>query len=238
MASAGAHAMVALVLLGFAVLGACAAPATSPSAPASVVPAALAAPAWFDAFDGLSLGGFVATDFGGQGTVTVRDGAIRLGIGSPLTGITWSGAVRSGDYELEVVGARELGNDFFCALTFPVGGAHLTLVLGGWGGSVCGLSSLDGLDASRNATRSVRRFERGRAYRAVVTVTRTRVAVALDGEHLCAVDPRAHALSLRPEVLLSRPLGVAAYGTAAAVYSVRWRPLPGAATVAPDPNAR
>ena len=180
---------------------------------------------WVELFDGATLGGFVATQFGGEGEVAVRDGAIELGIGSPLTGVTWNGALPTGDYELEVIAARRTGSDFFCGLTFPVGGAHLTLVLGGWGGSVCGLSSLDGLDAAHNATRTLCRFETGRDYTARIEVRRESVAVSLDGEPFLAADLRGHTLSLRPEVELSRPLGCASFATAATFRSLRWRPL-------------
>jgi len=178
---------------------------------------------WIDLFNGSTLGGFVPTSFGGEGEVAVRDGAIELGIGSPLTGVTWTGALPTGAYELEVTAARVVGGDFFCGLTFPVGGDHLTLVLGGWGGTVCGLSSLDGLDAAHNATRTLRRFETGRLYRIVVTVAADTIAVQVDGEPFLTADLRGHSLSLRPEVELSRPLGFASFATAAAVRSVRWR---------------
>ncbi|MFY9345198.1 MAG: DUF1080 domain-containing protein [Planctomycetota bacterium] len=184
-----------------------------------------AASPWIELFDGAALGAFAVTDFGGQGPVEVRDGKLCLGFGSPLTGVTWTGVPPSGDYELEVVAAREDGADFFCGLTFPVGDDHLTLVLGGWGGTMCGLSSLDGNDAAHNPTRTLRRFVTGRAYTVRVVVTADHVATMLNGEPLCAVDRRSHRLGLRPEVLLSRPLGVAAFATAAAVARVRWRPL-------------
>jgi hypothetical protein len=181
---------------------------------------------WIELFDGATLGGFVATQFGGEGEVTVRDGAIELGIGSPLTGVTWTGALPGGDYELEVVAARQTGSDFFCGLTFPVGEHHLTLVLGGWGGTVCGLSSLDGLDAAHNPTRTLRRFDSGRDYTARIGVRAESVVVHLDGQPFLSADLRGHGLSLRPEVELSRPLGCASFATAAAVRAVRWRPLP------------
>jgi hypothetical protein len=198
-------------------LGACAghpAPAPAPAAP------------WVELFDGRSLGAFVSTEFGGEGEVVVRDGAIHLGFGSPLTGITWTGAPPpAGDYELEVTASRRLGSDFFCGLTFPVGDAHLTLVLGGWGGTVCGLSSLDGLDAAHNATRTLRRFETGRPYTVRVAVAAGRVVATLDGQLLCAAESSRHTLSLRPEVELQRPLGLACYATQATVHAVRWRTL-------------
>lgn len=190
-------------------------------------PAAPAAPPWCELFDGSSLAGFTITDFGGQGEVAVHDGVLRLGIGSPLTGVTWNGpfAAPDQDYELEVVAERRVGNDFFVGLTFPVGADHLTLVLGGWGGAVCGLSSLDGDDAAHNETRSLHSFVLGRRYTARVTVTAAAVRVTLDGEPLCAVARGQHRLGLRPEVLLSRPLGLCTFATAAAVRTLRWRPL-------------
>jgi len=181
---------------------------------------------WTDLFDGRSLAGFEVTDFGGQGEVAVREGRLRLGFGSPLTGVTWRGTPPSGDYELRVVAAREDGSDFFCALTFPVGDAHLTCVLGGWGGSLCGLSSLDGHDAAHNDTRVLRQFADGRDYELRITVRSDLVAATLDGEDLCRIDPRRHRLGLRPEVLLSRPLGIAAFATAASVRRLQWRALP------------
>ena len=44
-------------------------------------------------FDGQTLGQWKVTDFGGQGDVSIKDGAIYLEMGSYTTGITWSGPV-------------------------------------------------------------------------------------------------------------------------------------------------
>jgi hypothetical protein len=184
-----------------------------------------AAAPWTDLFDGAQLGKFVVTDFGGQGEVAVRDGAIELGFGSPLTGITWNGEVPTGAYELEVAAARVDGGDFFAGITFPVGDSHLTLVLGGWGGSLCGLSSLDGNDAAHNDTRTHRQFAPGRDHTARIVVTADRVQTFLDGEPLCHAERSQHRLGLRPEVLLSRPLGISSFATCSRIRSVRWRPL-------------
>lgn len=182
--------------------------------------------AWRPLFDGYSLSGFAITSFGGEGGVRVEPGRIVLEPGSPLTGITWTGEVPHGDYELVCTAARLRGNDFFCGLTFPVGDGHLTLILGGWGGTVCGLSSLDGLDAAHNETRTLRRFEIGRPYTVQLEIRRDRVDVQLDGKPLldCALAGRRP--GLRPEVEPSLPLGVAAFATRAAIWDLRWRPLP------------
>lgn len=195
---------------------------TAPSPPTPSAP-------WQPLFDGQSLNGFAVTDFGGQGEVAVHDGALHLGIGSPLTGVTWTGPFADGgeNYELEITAARCIGNDFFVGLTFPVGSEFATLVLGGWGGSVCGLSSLDGRDAANNATRTTRSFVKGRDYTVLVTVAADRVTASLDGEPLCSAPRGAVRFGLRPEVLLSRPLGLASFATETAMRTLRWRRLPG-----------
>lgn len=206
--------MRATLALALASLGACEGHPPPKAAP------------WTELFDGHTLGDFVAGEFGGDGSVRVVDGAIQLGIGSPLTGVTWRGPPPRGEYELEVTARRIDGVDFFCGLTFPVGDAHLTLILGGWGGAVCGLSSLDGDDASSNATRTLRHFENGRDYVVRLRVTRDRVTVTVDRKPFLAADLAGRRLSLRPEVELSRPLGICAFATEAAVRAVRWRALP------------
>lgn len=185
---------------------------------------------WIELFDGASLAGWQSTAFGGEGDVAVRDGALHLGVGSPLTGVTWTGEAPHGDYELELTATRVEGFDFFCGLTFPVrDGRFLTLILGGWGGSVSGLSCLDGEDAGSNDTRTLRGFSNGVEHTVLLRVTDERVDVLLDGAPLLGASLVGRELSLRPEVELSRPLGVASFATEARIGRVRWRPLPKAA---------
>ena len=57
--------------------------------------AAVAQAEWTPLFDGSQLGKWEQTSFGGEGPVSVVDGAIVLGMGDPLTGITWTGAPRA-----------------------------------------------------------------------------------------------------------------------------------------------
>lgn len=182
-------------------------------------------PQWIPLFDGKSLDGWQSTEFGGEGEITVEDGALHFDMGSPMTGLTRTGSVPSGEYEVEVTAARIEGTDFFCGLTFPVGDRHLTLILGGWGGSVSGLSSLDDDDASRNATRTLKGFQQDRDYVILVRVTKQRVDVHLDGEPFTGTDLAGRQLSLRPEVEPSRPFGIASFQTRARIRSLRWRPL-------------
>lgn len=180
---------------------------------------------WQDLFDGTSLQGWQPTGFGGDGEIVVADGAIVLGMGSPLTGLTREVAPFGPHYELEVTAARLLGNDFFAAVTFPVGESHLTLVLGGWGGTVCGFSNLDGLDANHNPTRTLRSFERGRDYRIRIAVDAVTLTAWLDDQELCRTPRAGVTIGLRNEMLPCAPLGISNFATEARVRSVRWRPL-------------
>ena len=115
-------------------------------------------------FDGKTLGQWKPTDFGGQGDVSVKDAAIHLQMGSYMTGVTWTGPVVRMSYEITLDAMRVDGSDFFCGMTFPVAENPCTLVLGGWGGSVCGLSNIGYYDASENETTTFRSFENGRWY--------------------------------------------------------------------------
>lgn len=183
---------------------------------------------WRELFDGRSLRGWTATSFGGEGKVGVRDGTLRMEIGAPLTGITWAGqgALPTLNYEIQVEACRVEGHDFFCALTFPYESTHATLVVGGWGGGVVGISSLAGKDASQNETTKVLSFEHDRWYDIKLSVRRGRLQAWLDGLRVvdCYLENRA--VSTRPEVRLSRPLGIASYETTAEIRKVRLRSLP------------
>ncbi|HEX9793629.1 MAG TPA: DUF1080 domain-containing protein [Planctomycetota bacterium] len=184
------------------------------------------APAWTELFDGVGLADWQATRFGGEGRVEVVDGSLILRMGEPLTGVTWTGALPPGEgYEIEVVAARRAGTDFFCALTFPVGDAHCSLVAGGWGGSLTGLSVLDGEDASTNGTAVFPTFVHGQDYTLRVQVRADRIEVWLDAERIVSEPWRGRMIGVRPEVALSRPLGIASYATTAAIAAVRWRLL-------------
>ncbi len=177
-------------------------------------------------FDGQSLGQWKFTDFGGQGEVAVKDGAIHMAMGSYMTGITWTGPVVRMNYEITLEAMRVDGSDFFCGLTFPVGDNCCTLVLGGWGGSVCGLSSIDYYDASENQTTRIISFEKGKWYFVRLRVTANRIQAWLDGEELVDFETADHKIGTRIEVEESKPLGIATWNTAGAVRNIQLRKLP------------
>ena len=108
---------------------------------------------WKPLFNGKDLEGWKVTNFGGEGEVLVEKGEVVITQGVDLSGITsTSKKLPKSNYEIEFEAQREDGNDFFVGLTFPVKEDPCSLIVGGWGGGVCGLSSLDGMDASENDT--------------------------------------------------------------------------------------
>jgi hypothetical protein len=176
-------------------------------------------------FDGKSLGQWKITDFGGQGSVYVKDGSIFLEMGNDMTGITWTGSVVRMNYEFSLEAMRVSGSDFFCGLTFPVGPNPCSLILGGWGGNICGLSNIDYYDAANNETTRVVNFENGRRYYVRLRVTSDKIEAWLDDKKLIDMTTTDRHISIRPEVDLSQPLGIATWRTTGAVRNIQLRKL-------------
>lgn len=176
-------------------------------------------------FDGRTLTGWEIADFIGSGEVLVEDGKIVLARGDPMTGITWSGEFPLYDYEVTLEARRVEGNDFFSTVTFPVRGEFCTLVIGGWGGSVVGLSSIGGADASENETRTYFPFEDGRWYRIRLRVTGGMIEAWIDDRKVVEFDHRERLLSLRVEVMANRPFGIATWNTTGVLRGLELRHL-------------
>ncbi|MFQ6035566.1 MAG: DUF1080 domain-containing protein [Sedimentisphaerales bacterium] len=212
------------LLLGFLTLGACRR-SSLPASPAESNAAGELTQTEISLFDGETLGQWKITDFGGQGDVYVKDGAIFLEMGNDLTGITWAGPLVRMNYEISLEAMRVTGNDFFCGLTFPVDANCCSLILGGWGGSVCGLSSLDYYDAADNETTQIIDFEKGRWYRVRLRVTPAKIEAWLDEEKIVDVDTAGRIIDTRIEVEPSKPLGIATWQTTGAVRNIQLRRL-------------
>ena len=180
---------------------------------------------WRPLFNGHNLDGWEITNFGPQGPVNVRDSSIILNFGDGATGITWSGDFPVMNYELSLEAMRIDGNDFFCGLTFPVRDEHCTFITGGWGGTLVGISSIDGEDASENFTRTSIAFENRRWYHIRVLVDQESIRCFIDDEEVVTVPVSRHSFSVRPEVGLSRPLGIASWVTTASIRNIRFREL-------------
>jgi len=179
-------------------------------------------------FDGKNLGQWKITDFGGQGKVYVRDESIMLEMGNNLTGVTWAGPVVRMNYEINLDAMRVDGEDFFCGLTFPVGDSCVTFIVGGWGGTVCGISSINYYDASDNETTVKAYFDNNRWYHIRVRVSGEKIQCWIDDEQYVDLETRGKNLDVRMEVKNSKPLGIASWRTAAAIKNIRLTKLPDA----------
>lgn len=168
---------------------------------------------------------WAVTDYSRPGEVVFTDTAVVLHAGDPMTGITWTGEYPDTNYEVAFEAQRVDGRDFFCGLTFPVGNSPCTLILGGWGGTVAGLSSVDGLDASENETRTSLEFENGRWYRILLRVTDRSITAFVDDERIVDLETEGRRFSVRPEVSRSRPLGIATWRTTGALRNLHIRTL-------------
>ncbi|MCB1093872.1 MAG: hypothetical protein KDL87_20195, partial [Verrucomicrobiae bacterium] len=135
------------------------APAPAPEKPKPAAPKK--DPNLISLFDGKTLGKWKPIEFGGEGEVSVdEEGNLEFDFGAIMTGVNWSEAPPAkSNYEISLDAMKLDGNDFFCALTFPVKESHATFVIGGWGGGVVGVSSVDDLDASENETMNIEGFE-------------------------------------------------------------------------------
>lgn len=171
------------------------------------------------------VGSWKFCQFGGEGQVEIEDNYIEMEMGDPLTGLRWEGDVMRENYEIELEARRTKGFDFFCGLTFPVGEQHVSFILGGWGGGVVGISSIDGLDASENDTTQYRDFKINQWYKVRVRVDPKQISGWID-EKLAVEQPRAdHQFSIRNELELCLPLGLAAYQCKSEFRNLRLRAL-------------
>lgn len=180
-------------------------------------------------FDGKSLEGWRIideVDFAEHGEATVTDGVIYLKRGKPATGISWKGDFPRSNYQLNLSAQRVEGNDFFCGLTFPVKDEHCTLILGGWGGSIVGLSNIDGFSAVENATTQAIEFEQGRWYRIKLTVLDDRISIMLDSKLIIDVETKGRRFSIWWEQEPVTPLGIVTWNTTGAIKDISLVRLP------------
>ncbi len=170
-------------------------------------------------------GSWKICQFGGDGPVEIQDKLIQFGLGDPMTGIQWDGKVTRENYELELEARRTDGFDFFCGLTFPVGKDHVSFILGGWGGGVVGISSVDGRDASDNETTTFRNFDNDQWYRVRVRVDPHEISCWIDDKPAAEQTRKGHKFDIRYEMDLCIPLGVAAFQCDTEYRNIRWRKL-------------
>lgn len=182
-------------------------------------------------FNGTNLEGWETIEFGGSGEVKVLQGKLIISSGVELSGIRYTQPEKlpTTDYEVEIEARRSSGFDFFTALTFPVGDLKTcaTFVVGGWGGGVVGISSINGLDASENNTTSYMHFDEGPWYAIRLRVTATRIEGWIKDQKVVDEDITDKEISLRSgQIDMCAPFGIATFQTTGEIRKCVIRRLP------------
>ncbi|MBM4041706.1 MAG: DUF1080 domain-containing protein, partial [Planctomycetes bacterium] len=209
------------------------APAAAPHKPLALPPGGQ----WLSLFDGKTLDGWrvvPAAGGGRAGSVEVRDGQIVLGAGTPQTAIAWAGGFPTTDYEVRVEATRILGRSDFCSIVFPLGAAHCTWVIGGYGGETTGITLFDNSQANWNETTQTLAFQQGRQYQVRLRVTKARLQGWVDDEQVLDSMTAGHTFALLGFAQQGAPFGVFASNTTAGLRSISVR----AVTPGPDDGPR
>lgn len=166
------------------------------------------------------------SDFFRPGKVRVENNVLYLEKGNDMTGVTWRGPLARMNYEITLEAMRVDGSDFFCGLTFPVNNNSCSLILGGWGGTVTGLSSIDGEDAANNSTTRSMKFENNKWYSVRVRVYGEKIEAWVEDERLVNYVFTGHTIGIRWEMEVCVPLGIATWQTSGAIRNMEYKVLP------------
>jgi hypothetical protein len=179
-----------------------------------------AAPSRWSLFESPHIEKWQDAKFEGGGEVKRETDGFTLKDGAPMTGNVFPAWENDGlpltNYRITYEAMRVSGSDFFGSLTFPVGSRErcVSFILGGWGGTQVGISSIDGFDASQNPTGSSQKFENNRWYRIRIEIAEEDLRVWLDDRPLVRLNPKGRQLHVRSgEISKCVPFGFATYGT-------------------------
>lgn len=196
---------------------------------------------WVQLFDGKTLTGWIPLELGGSGPVEIEEDFVpagqkeekpltilRINRGDMLSGMAWTNGPVRMDYEIEWKAMRVDGNDFFAAMSFPVKDSYVTFVPSGWGGSVGGISSVNGHDASENETSTHLPLKDLTWYTFKVRVTEKKIEAWVDDKRIVNLLTEGKELGLRsgsPSEIKRYGIVCTAYRTTGAIKEMRMRKL-------------
>jgi len=188
------------------------------------------APKEFILFNGKSLEDWETVDVGGSGVVDLEGGVMIINQGENVSGAVYKKAASLPltNYEITLEAKRLQGVDFFVGLTFPVGDLKTcaTFVCGGWGGSVTGISSIDGLDASENNTSSYQRYDDDKWYAIKLRVTPENLSAWIGEKQVIDEDIMGKKIAVRTGPIESYlPLSFTTFNTTSAIRNIKLTPL-------------
>ncbi len=165
--------------------------------------------------------------YGGEGNPYMEGYILVLpmAINGTLTGVQWIGEpLPANNYMIAFEAKRIDGHDFFAGLTFSYNDTYATLVVGGWGGSTCGLSSIDGYDASDNETTTYITFRDDRWYPVQLRVTPDSIQASVDTVQVVDIATAGKKIHLRGGILATS-LGLSTYLTTGEIRNLRIKRL-------------
>ena len=177
-------------------------------------------------FNSHNLDGWLVSQFGTQGEAYVKNEQIILTRSDGCTGVTWDGEFPTTNYQVTLEAKRLSGNDFFCSMTFPINKDYCTLIVGGWGNMIVGLSNVDGEDALRNETNELGVFKNNQWYKVRLRVVGTKIEAWIDGEKYVNFETSGHSISIRSTMEVATPFGISAFDSIAAIKNVTLEYLP------------
>ncbi len=165
-----------------------------------------------------------------EGKVLIHDGEITLQPGQPMTGVRFDAWKSAGlpitRYAIEYEAMRVEGNDFFGTVTFPVNDSHVSLIVGGWGGTLVGISSIDDMDAGENNTRGNAYFENNRWHKVRIEVRDDDLQAWINDKLFVNTSIKGRRLGLRTgDIEKCVPFGFASYTTQSRIRGVLIRRL-------------
>ena len=181
-------------------------------------------------FNGKSLDDWESVDVGGSGEVELEGGLMIINQGENVSGAIYKKAetLPTTNYEITLEAKRIQGVDFFVGLTFPVGDLKhcATLICGGWGGSVTGISSIDGFDASDNNTSSYQRYEDDKWYAIKLRVTPENLSAWIGEKQVIDEDIKGKKIAVRAGPIESYlPLSLTTFNTTSAIRNIKLTPI-------------
>ena len=184
---------------------------------------------WNWLFDTDAKQGGIESKYTGQGKVTIENGVLRLGRGDEMTGFNWPDLEKEKlprqNYEISFDARRVEGSDFFAGLTFPYGDKPVSWIVGGWGGTIVGLSNVNGFGAVENETTKTMEFQDERWYRLRLRVSKAKIEAWIDDEKMIDLPTMDKEFSIRWSVEPSLPLGFATWNTGGELRDIRIRSL-------------
>ncbi len=167
-----------------------------------------------------------------EGNFSIQNKELTLMPGLPMSGCKFTAwgtlGLPSIHYSIEYEAMRADGDDIFGMCTFPVSShqAHATFVIGGWGGTLTGISSIDFKDASENSTRAEQRFQNGAWHHVRIEVRAEDLRVWVNHKRVVNVSILGRRVSLRPGYIdHCLPFGFATWNTTGKIRHVQIRKL-------------